>query len=234
MDIIIKDTYEEMSKAAFELFKQNFDDSEVIGFATGRTPIGLYRLISEECMKGKMSFKGKRSFNLDEYFPIAQSDIEIYRDYMQKNLFSKIDIKKGNINFPDATLPEQEAVFNYKEVYARHGPIDLQILGIGANGHIAFNEPGSDTESTIRIAKLSKETMLRNKTNNDRAITMGIKEILESKRIILLASGKDKSEAVRMAIAGNVDKKVPASFLQLHKQVTFLLDKDAAGAINQS
>ena len=228
MEMIVKTTYEEMSREVLHIFTDRMEDSHVLGFATGNTPTLLYKMLSEECKRGKISFKGKSSFNLDEYFPVYPDDAESYRRYMQDNLFNHIDMEQDMINFPDATLPEDEAVSTYKEAYSRNGPIDLQILGIGVNGHIAFNEPGSEVDSTIRIVNLSKQTMKRNNTLKERAITMGMKEILESRSIMLMASGKDKSEALRMAVGGDMDEYVPASFLKLHKDVTIIADRAAA------
>ncbi|MDE1768694.1 MAG: glucosamine-6-phosphate deaminase [Candidatus Micrarchaeota archaeon] len=226
--VIVKDTYEQMSKEALRIFKEHFAKSGVIGFATGDSPKLLYSLIASECRSGKMSFKEKISFNLDEYYPIKPLDPESFRYYMDLNLFNIIDLPKQNIKFPDCELNDYSAVMDYKGLYKRYGPVDLQILGIGTSGHIGFNEPGSDLNSEIRIVDLTRETVKRNEAPHSKALTMGIKEIMESRFIMLIASGTDKSRAVQMAIEGPVTPEVPASFLQLHKNVVFILDDGAA------
>ncbi len=231
MKIIVKKNPEEMSMEAFALFKAGLRDSDVLGFATGGTPLGLYGLISAECRSGGISFRGKKSFNLDEYYPISASDRNSYRYFMEQNLFSNIDIPRANISFPNAQLSEEDAVLEYRRAYARNGPVDLQILGIGVNGHIGFNEPGSEIDSQIRIVNLLRETILRNHAGVSRAITMGMKEILQSRSILLIASGIEKSSAVRMAVKGKPGKSVPASFLQTHADTTLILDSAAASKL---
>lgn len=225
------DSYDDMSAAALNIFKGEFGKSKVLGFATGNTPKGLYRLISQECKEGKMSFKGKTTFNLDEYYPISPDNVESYRHYMQDYVFGNVDIDPNCINFPDSMADEDIAVSKYKEAYLKQGAIDIQILGIGRNGHIAFNEPGSQRDSTIRIVKLSEDTLIANATTYERAITFGIKEILESRTIILMASGKGKADAVSAAMKGDISEKVPASFLREHRGLHVILDKEAASGL---
>lgn len=231
MKIIIKDNYKEMSCAALELFIDSLKVSKVLGFATGNTPKLLYSMISKECIAGNISFKGKYSFNLDEYYPISRSDSASYRHYMDTILFRNIDIDSSRINFPDSMLDPDETVRSYSDSYRKFGPIDLQILGIGHNGHIGFNEPGSSGNSSIRIVRLSNDTIKRNNTKVTMALTMGVKEILESRKIILLASGKEKSDAVKNAVNGKITEKVPASFLQGHKDTVLVLDGEAASLL---
>ncbi len=228
MKIIVRDNYKEMSQEAFRLFRESLRDSSVIGFATGSTPNLLYSMISNECRAGNISFKGKSSFNLDEYYPISRGSPESYRRYMEENLFRNIDINRDMINFPDSMMDEDETVRRYLDAYRRSGPVGTQILGIGHNGHIGFNEPGSARDSEIRIVRLSEDTISRNKTRMSMAVTMGIKEIMESTRIILLASGTEKSESIKRAVKGRVTGDVPASFLQEHENTTFVLDREAA------
>lgn len=231
MRVIVEDDYEAMSDRAFEIFKRKLHDARVLGFATGSTPLGLYGRISDGCGNGELSLKNKISFNLDEYYPISRSDARSYRHFMEKNLFSKTDLPEGSINFPDAELQESEAVLVYSATYAADGPVDLQILGIGANGHIAFNEPGCTRNSRIRVVELSDNTVERNGCVSARAITMGIAEILESKSILLMASGRDKADAVMRMARGGVTGDVPASFLQLHDDVVAVLDEEAAAML---
>ena len=228
MKVIVRDTYDAMSKAAFDLFRDKFDYSHVFGFAAGKTPIGLYRLMVEAYRAKELKFDGKVTFNLDEYYPISPKDNDSFRRFMDMRLFRRVDIDADNIRFPDAQLPEGRAVASYMGLYMRDGPVDFQVVGIGENGHIGFNEPGSAIDLPIRIVRLSEETMKANGTAIDRAITMGVKEIMQSRTIILLASGGRKSEAVKKAIEGEVSSDVPASFLQLHRDTTFVLDREAA------
>ena len=231
MKIIVRDNYKEMSQEAFGLFRESLRDSNVIGFATGNTPKLLYSMISNECRTGNISFKGKSSFNLDEYYPINKGNAESYWSYMEENLFGKIDMDRGRINFPDSMNDENETVRRYLDAYRRYGPVGTQILGIGHNGHIGFNEPGSSRDSGIRIARLSEDTIRRNNTRMLMAVTMGIKEIMESGRIILLASGKEKSEAIKRAVNGGVTEDVPASFMQEHENTILVLDREAASLL---
>lgn len=231
MKIIIKDNYEEMSYAALGLFIESLKGSKVLGFATGNTPKLLYGMISNECIAGNISFKGKYSFNLDEYYPISRTDGASYHHYMDANLFKNIDIDSSRINFPDAMLSPDETVRHYSDAYREFGPVDLQILGIGHNGHIGFNEPGSPRNSRIRVVQLSNDTIMRNNTKVRTALTMGVKEILESRKIIVIASGKEKSEAVKNAVNGKITEKVPASFLQEHKDAVLVLDGGAASML---
>ncbi len=234
MEIIVKKDYGELSQEAYRIFSEKLSASDVIGFATGSTPLGLYKIISEECRNGRISFAGKSSFNLDEYYPIDPSDAKSYRWYMEKNLFGSIDIDRSRINFPYTKDSEKSTVDSYTSLYNISGPIDLQILGIGANGHIAFNEPGSSKDSEIRIVELSESTVSRNGTaSSQKAITMGIKEILEAHRIILLASGFDKAAAVKGMAYGDITPTIPASFLQRHGDVTVIVDSDAGALLQE-
>ena len=231
MKIIVKNNYREMSEEAFKLFKSSLRDAEVLGFATGSTPKLLYEMLSAQCLAGKISFKGKLSFNLDEYYPIKSTDPDSYRTYMENNLFKNIDLDRIRINFPDSELDADVAVRQYAAAYRSAGPIDLQILGIGRNGHIGFNEPGSGRESRIRLVTLSEDTIARNGTSLHQAITMGVKEILESRKIMLLASGEDKSDAIAKVVWGRVTETVPASFLKDHPDTVLIIDKGAASGL---
>ncbi len=202
--------------------------SAVLGFATGNTPILLYEKLSKLCKEGKISFRDKISFNLDEYYGISTKDKRSYRYYMDSLLFCNIDMQKKNIHFPDGEAPEADAVARYAKEFDALGPIDLQILGIGKNGHIAFNEPGSGIYSRTRVVDLQDETIERNDAPVQRAITMGMKEILSAKTIILMASGKDMSDALFATIKEPPSPSTPASFLQSHRNTYIFADKAAA------
>ncbi len=231
MKIIVCDNYKDMSEKAFLIFKDALRDSRSLGFATGKTPVMLYGMLSSECASGRISFSDKVSFNLDEYYPISRSDPSSYGHYMEEHLFRNIDIGRESIFFPNSELSGENSVRLYADAYRSRGPIDLQVLGIGHNGHIGFNEPGSGRDSTIRLVSLSGDTIRRNNARANMAITMGIREIMDSGRIILLASGEEKSEAIRLAVHGGITSDVPASFLQEHSNCVFVIDKAAASKL---
>ncbi len=228
MQLIIKEDYGEMTNAALGTFLKYLPESKVLGFATGNTPILLYERLSKLCKEGKISFKDKVSFNLDEYYGLSPKDERSYRYYMDSRLFNNIDLQAKNIHFPDGAATEKDAVTRYAKELATFGPIGLQILGIGKNGHVAFNEPGSGIGSTTRITELQSETIERNSAPVQKAITMGMKEILSAKTIILMASGIDKADAVFKTVRMPPDSSTPASFLQLHKNTYIFADKAAA------
>ncbi len=227
LKIIVRDDYKGMSEEAERIFREHLRRSDVIGFATGSTPLLLYKRLSSMCRSGKISFKDKISFNLDEYYRIHPSDPRSFRHFMDTNLFNNIDIRQENIHFPDSTVGQKAAVERYKKELEEHGPIDFQILGIGRNGHIAFNEPGSGMNSGIRIISLSRDTIERNGNVPQKAITMGIAEILSAGTIMLMASGKDKKEAMEKALYGPITADVPASFLRKHSNVYIVADSAA-------
>jgi len=206
----------------------------VLGLATGSSPIGVYKSLIDFHKNEKLSFKNVVTFNLDEYYGLKKDHKQSYHHFMDENLFNHIDIKRTNINIPDGFI-DKKNIDKYCKEYEKKidslGGIDIQILGIGVNGHIGFNEPGSNLNSITRLVKLDYQT--RNDARLDfngiknvptSAITMGIKTILNSKRIILIAWGQGKSEAVRRAVELRKNIKIPASLLQSHDNTTFILD----------
>lgn len=210
----------------------------VLGLATGSTPINTYQELVRLHKEEGLSFENVITFNLDEYFPIAKEQPQSYWSFMHKHLFDHVNIKAENIHIPDGTL-EKESVKEFCKKYEDEilavGGIDLQILGIGDNGHIGFNEPGSSFQSKTRLQLLDNQTRLANARDfNDNilnvprlAITMGIGTIMKAKRIILMAWGH-KFPAVAKSVEGNVTEQVPASVLQLHDNSTFVVDEDAS------
>ncbi len=237
MKVLVFDNYDDVSKQAAQLVEaQILENSEsVLGLATGSTPLGLYERLVEGVTEREISYKNVSTINLDEYLGLDKNHSESYRTFMSENLFNKIDISTENTYIPDgmATSAEEECL-RYEQIIDSIGPIDLQILGIGTNGHIAFNEPGTDPNSLTHVVELvasTREDNARFFPSIDEvpthAITTGIKTILRSKKIILLASGKNKAEAVKMLLSKNVSESFPASFLWNHKDVTLLVDKDA-------
>lgn len=237
MKKIIEKDYQSLSEKAALLIKEEIEKnpSLVLGLATGSTPLGLYKKLIEMNKKGEVDFSQVTTFNLDEYLGISSSHPQSYNYYMHKNFFDEINIKKENVFIPhgETENPEEHCKWYEKKIEEKGG-IDLQILGIGGNGHIGFNEPGSSFSSSTRVVSLSKETIEDNSRFFEKkeevpkkAITMGIETILKSKRIILLSSGENKKEAVKKAFKGKVTEEVPASVLQTHSRVTFLLDEKA-------
>lgn len=211
--------------------------SLVLGLATGRTMIQFYRELVKLFKNKKINFSKVKTFNIDEYYGIDWNDLRSYKKYMDKNLFEKIKIKKENINFLDGSKKNwRKECLDYEKKIKEVGGIDLQILGIGRNGHIALNEPGSSFKSKTRKIKLNEETRRANvgffnsiKEVPRYALTSGIKTIMGSKKILLLATGKEKRDVVKKALKGKITKKVPASILRKHRNVIFILDSNALG-----
>ena len=215
----------------------------VLGLATGSSPIGVYRELVRLHKDEGLSFKNVISFNLDEYFPISKANEQSYFSFMHHHLFSHIDILKSNINIPEGKLLEED-ILDYCDEYEKKidslGGIDFQLLGIGRTAHIGFNEPGSNQNSCTRIVSLDPITKQDAAIDfngiesvPNRAITMGIRTILGSKRIVLLAWGHKKSEVVSKTIEGQVDSNYPASFLQNHNNTTFILDKESSAELTK-
>ncbi|MBI5804302.1 glucosamine-6-phosphate deaminase [Candidatus Pacearchaeota archaeon] len=237
MEIIVLKNKKEVGEKAATIIIEAIKNkpSLVLGLASGSTVLPLYENLISGYNEGKINFSKVSTFNLDEYFLYEDDKISLSR-FMEENLFKKINLKEEEIHFLDG---EEEnsllACKSYEKSIKKHGGIDLQVLGIGWNGHIAFNEPGSTLNSRTRKVKLSETTIKDNikffhssKFLPKYALTMGIGTILEAKKIILLATGKHKAKAVYNSIRKNPDKRTPASFLQRHKNVVFILDKDAS------
>jgi glucosamine-6-phosphate deaminase len=237
MIVINAKDYDEMSRkaahfiAAQVLLKPNC----VLGLATGSTPIGTYRELIRFHQEEGLSFRQVRTVNLDEYYGLPASHEQSYRRFMQESLFDHIDILPDNTNVPDGlTRDPQGYGREYDEMILALGGIDLLLLGIGSNGHIAFNEPGRYFTAQTRLVDLNKNTIEDNarffESEDEvprQAISMGMKSILGAKRILILASGANKAEAVRDMLDGPVDPMVPASILQLHPNVTLIADDTA-------
>lgn len=234
MKIITEKTAAAASARAFEIVDKLMqrDQLHVLGLATGSSPLDLYRLIRES----DLDFSQATSVNLDEYVGLKPTDPQSYHYFMQEHLFSVKPFKKSF--FPDGTTLDAAAVTReYDQILAQH-PVDLQILGIGRNGHIGFNEPGTSFDSHTHRVALTKSTIAANArffANPDEvpryAYTMGIASIMAAKRIILLAFGDKKAAAIRQTVNGPVTPAVPASILQRHPHVTLVLDEAAASQL---
>ena len=207
----------------------------VLGLATGSTPIGTYKQLIEWYKKGDLDFSRVTSVNLDEYKGLSGDNDQSYRYFMNHNFFDHINIDKARTFVPDGTDPDSEhACARYNEIIREVGGIDLQLLGLGHNGHIGFNEPGSAFEKETHCVDLTERTIEANKRFFEKeedvprqAYTMGIKTIMQAKKILLVVSGEDKAEIVKTAFQGPVTPAVPASILQLHNDVTIVADEAA-------
>lgn len=241
MRIIVVDNYEEMSWKAASLVSSQMilKPDSILGLATGDTPLGMYSELIKLYNKKEIDFKEIKSFNLDEYYGIDENNSQSYYYYMMNNFFKHINIPLENINVPngDAENIERECL-RYESEIKKSGGIDIQVLGIGVNGHIGFNEPDVNFEAETHLVNLDDTTIESNsrlfKRREDvptKAISMGIKTIMYSKRIVLLASGHSKAEAIYKTINGKINPEIPASILQLHQDVTVILDKDAASKL---
>ncbi len=241
MLVIIKENYDEMSKEAAKqvaaLVRKKPDC--VIGFATGSTPLGLYKELIRMHKEEGLDFSKITTFNLDEYVGLPPEHPQSYHYFMWENLFRHINVNPSNVYIPMGMADDIDAFCEWYENKIKEvGGIDLQILGIGANGHIAFNEPGSSLGSRTRIKTLTEKT----RQDNARffssmeevpkyAITMGVGTIMEARRLLLLASGTSKAEAIRATVEGPIMAKYPATIVQLHRYATVIIDKDAASKL---
>lgn len=211
-----------------------------LGLATGSTPIKTYGKLVEHHRKG-VSFESVTTFNLDEYVGLPSEHPKSYHVYMTDYLFDHLDISAGQTHIPAGDCDDLDAeCTRYEQEIYDLGGVDIWLLGIGSNGHIAFNEPGCSSDSRTRVVDLAPETVTANSRFFDssddvprQAITVGIKTILEARRILLLACGDSKAEAICEAVAGPISAGCPASYLQNHPDCTFLLDSDAASHLTQ-
>ena len=214
----------------------------VLGLATGSTPVGTYRQLSAWNQKGDFSFKDVRTVNLDEYLGLPPTHDQSYRYFMQENLFDKIDIPFEHTHVPDgmAADPEQ-GCRRYDELVRSLGYADLQLLGLGRNGHIGFNEPGDCFRKETHVVELTQNTIEANARffENEaavpkKAITMGIGCIMAARRVLLVASGANKAEAVYRTVCGPITPQCPASILQLHNDVVIVGDEEALSMVREA
>ena len=240
--IVVCGTAEEASLRVAEMIGEAIKDNPkiVLGLATGGTPIGVYRQLVRMYRDRSLDFAGVTTFNLDEYVGLGPKHPQSYRYFMQEHLFDHVNLEPAKTHVPDGLADDVAAsAQEYEDQIRAAGGIDLQLLGIGDNGHIAFNEPGSPADSRTRQVSLSEETIEANSrffsSSDDvprHAITMGIGTILEAKRIVLMATGDHKADAVDRAIQGPIDAASPASQLQKNRNVTFVLDVAAAARLS--
>jgi glucosamine-6-phosphate deaminase len=237
MKLIRTEDYAEMSLAAGKIIvdKVRSNPNLTLGLATGSTPKGVYDYLIQEHKENGTTYAKAKSVNLDEYIGLPGQDPNSYHYFMNQNLFSHLDINENHTHIPNgaAKLLEQECL-RYEQLIKELGGVDLQLLGIGQNGHIGFNEPGTAFNSRTHIVTLAQNTREANSRFFNslekvptHAITMGIASILDSKEILLLVSGERKAEALNRLVNGEINEEFPASALKYHKNVTVIADKDA-------
>lgn len=241
MRVVILPDSEQVAHYGADIFATQLREkpNSVLGLATGGTPVALYQRLIAEYEAGRISFRSTSSFNLDEYWGLEPDHPQSYRYFMNQNLFAKIDIDSANTHVPPgATQDPIAACRAYEDAISDMGGIDLQLLGIGRNGHIGFNEPASSLTSRTRIKTLTRATIDDNArffAQGERqptlALTMGIGTILESKKVVLLATGAHKAPAIRAAVEGPLAAICPASALQLHRDAVIVLDEPAASEL---
>ena len=240
MKVIVAENYEEMSRKAFEVMAEVVKNNPraVLGLATGSTPIGLYKNMIEDHEKNGTSYREIKTVNLDEYAGLDYSSDQSYVYFMRHNLFDHIDIDLKNTNIENGKAADRAAECARYNALLDELPRDIQVLGIGSNGHIASNEPGTPFGSVTHIVDLTESTIKDNSrmfASIDevprQAFTMGLKNIMQSKKILILANGANKAKAVYGLVKGEVTEKVPASILQLHPDCTLVCDKAAASLL---
>src|ERR687887_2609172 len=241
MEVIIQRSYEEMSRTAAKLVVEvlNTKPNAVLGMATGSTPLGLYQELVRLHQEQQLDFSRVTTFNLDEYVGLNINHPQSYHHFMHEHFFRHVNIPPHNINIPSGTTSNYPAFCQwYENRIVECGGIDLQILGIGTDGHIGFNEPTSSLSSRTRLKTLSKQTIDDNARFFEKrgdvpvyAITMGVGTILDARRLVLVASGTAKAKAIAQAVEGPVNGMVKGSALQVHKDAVVIVDEDAASGL---
>lgn len=238
MRVIITENYDAMSKKAASLIAEQIrkKPDSVLGLATGSTPVGTYRELVRMHEEEGLDFSDVTTFNLDEYYPISSKHPQSYHRYMEEKLFRHINIDESNVFIPDGMVKDIDSFCEwYEKEIKEAGGIDIQLLGIGRDGHVGFNEPGSSLGSRTRVKTLNQQTIKDNSRffEDDEevprfAITMGVETIMDAKSCILLASGENKSEVLAKAIEGPITAQITASVLQMHRKLIVISDEEAS------
>ena len=240
MNVIITKSYDEMSKKAFEIMKATVESKKdaTLGLATGSTPIGLYEEMIADHKACGTSYAEVSTFNLDEYVGLDYSSDQSYVYFMREHLFDHIDIKLENTNIENGKAADPAAECARYNALLAENTVDLQILGIGSNGHIAFNEPGTPFDSVTHVVDLTETTIKDNSrlfnSIDDvpkQAFTMGLSNIMTAKKIVILANGANKAKAVYGMVHGEITEDLPASILQNHSDCTLICDEAAASLL---
>jgi glucosamine-6-phosphate deaminase len=239
-NVVIAEDYDLVSSEAFKIMRSVLTkDKPVLGLATGSSPVGLYKKMIADHNSNNTSYKNVITFNLDEYIGIPRNHEQSYYTFMHENLFDSLNIPEENIHIPRGDCEDMEAeCARYEEELSKY-VIDLQVLGIGSDGHIAFNEPGVSFDSLTHVMELTEQTRRDNARFFDddinevptHAITMGLASIMKASKIIVIATGANKADAVYGMVKGPKSSDCPASILQDHDDVTVILDNDAASRI---
>lgn len=240
MKVIIATDYDDLVQKAFEIIKGTVTSNPraVLGLATGQTPIALYRLMVDDHVRCGTSYKQVRTVNLDEYKGLSADNPQSYAYYMHENLFDRIDIDPNNTYIENGAAADADTECKRYNSILSTLARDVQLLGLGSNGHIAFNEPHSPFDGETHVVKLAESTRRDNahlfgdvRRVPTHAYTMGIKQIMAAKKILILASGENKADAVRELVCGKVTESFPASVLQLHPDCTAIIDEAAGSKI---
>lgn len=236
MEIIVVKDYDELSKTASDIVEKVIKENErpVLGLATGSTPMAMYKDLIRKYQEGELDFSKTITFNLDEYVGISTDDPSSYTYYMENEFFKYINIDRNNTHVPSPSEDEKD-VKDYEKLLEESGGLDIQVLGIGPNGHIAFNEPGEYLLANTGVVDLTEDTIKANSRFFDsiedvptKAVTMGMADIFSAKKIILLANGKKKAKAIKEILKDNyISTTHPASLLKLHKDATIIVDEEA-------
>lgn len=236
MELIVVKDYQEMSRKGAQIIASLISEKPdaVLGLATGSTPVGMYRVLSQMNRNGEISFSKVTTVNLDEYYPIKKTNEQSYRYFMDDNLFNHIDIDMAKTHVLDGEAENYEKeCSDYEKMIEKLGGIDLQVLGIGRNGHIGFNEPGPFLYPRTHRTELTESTIEANSrffSSSDDvprySLTMGMGTILNARRIVLLASGVDKRDAVKKMLGETIDTTCPATLLSIHRNVTVIVTED--------
>jgi len=245
MQVIVKDSYEEISKIGAQIIANaiNKKPNIVLGLATGSTPVGMYKELIRMHKEEGLDFSKVTTFNLDEYVGLSPEHDQSYYYFMRENLFDHVNIELSKVHVPSGLITGKdiEEYCNwYENEIKKAGGIDIQVLGLGRDGHIAFNEPGSSLTSRTRIVALTEETIRDNsrffKNIEDVpkfAISMGVGTVMEAKHCLIMAKGENKAEAVEAFVEGPVTSQITASALQMHPKVTALFDAEAASELKR-
>ena len=241
INIIVTQDYDHMSTQAAEIIAQEIikKPSVVLGFATGSTPLGIYKELVRKYKDERLSFAGLTAFNLDEYHPITKEDPQSYYYFMQEHLFGHVNVDPARVHIPDGACADPAAeCAAYDAKITAVGGIDLQLIGIGQNGHIGFNEPGEIFSDGTNFTSLTDSTIQANRRFFSaeeevprHAITMGTRTIMLARKLLLIANGEKKAGIIRQVLMGDITPRVPASALRLHHNVTVILDKAAAAEL---
>lgn len=244
MKIFVCKNYDRMSEVAANFLASQvvIKPDSVLGLATGSTPVGTYKELVKKYKNDDLDFSNVTTFNLDEYVNLDRENINSYYSFMYENLFDHVNVPKENINVPDGNAKDLDMyVKEYENKISQYGGVDLQILGIGNNAHIGFNEPDEKFTKGTGVVKLTQSTIDANSRFFDsieevpkKAVSMGIGTIMGAKKIVLLASGESKADAINKMINGDIVPQVPASILQLHKDVVVILDRESAKFLDPS